>query len=199
MLSRIYRGGIMPNWCQNNVVIEGDKDALDKLIKDITNDDDKISLTNTMPTPTEFVGIHSGSITIDDVRYSNWYEDEDGTRRPVMDMVLDELKEKYKCDNSNDWQYLNWGTKWGDYETVIDRANDTTLNVWFESAWGEPFMLLQHIAEMYKLKMVNKYLDEFEYYDEVEPHQTDYPIENYEMIVQEHQSSMLEIINKSYT
>jgi hypothetical protein len=60
-------------------------------------------------------------------------------------------------------------------------------------------MLLQHIAKMYKLKMINKYLDEFEYYDEVEPHQTDYPIENYEMIVQEHQSSMLEIINKSYT
>ena len=189
----------MPNWCRNNVVITGSKDSIDELIKDITNDDDTISLTNTMPTPTEFEDMHFGSITIDDVRYSNWYEDEDGTRRPVMDMVLDELKEKYKCDNSNDWQYLNWGTKWGDCETTIDRVNDTTLNVWFESAWGEPFMLLQHIAEMYKLEIVNKHLDEFHFYDETEPERTDYPIENYEMIEQEHQSSMLEIINRSYT
>jgi hypothetical protein len=57
----------MPNWCRNNVVITGSKDSIDELIKDITNDDDTISLTNTMPTPTEFEGMHFGSITIDDI------------------------------------------------------------------------------------------------------------------------------------
>ena len=185
----------MPNWCRNNVVIEGDKDALDELINDITNDDDTISLTNTMPTPIELEKIHSGSITIDDVRYSNWYEDEDGTRRPVLDMTLDDLKAKYNCTNSIDWQYLNWGTKWGDYETTIDRVDNKTLKVWFESAWGEPFMLLQHIAEMYKVTIENKFLDEFEY-DLPEPHRTDYPIENYPMIEQQHVTSMVNLINK---
>jgi hypothetical protein len=59
-------------------------------------------------------------------------------------------------------------------------------------------MLLQHIAEMYKLEIVNKHLDEFEY-DLPEPHRTDYPIENFGMVEQEHQSSILEIINRSYT
>ena len=174
----------MPNWCRNNLVIEGDKDTLDELINDITNDDNTISLTNTMPTPTELDEIHSGSITIDDVRYSSWYEDEDGTRRPVLDMTLDDLKAKYNCTNSIDWQYLNWGTKWGDLETVLDRKSDTKLNVWFETAWGEPFMLLQNIAEMYKVTIENRHRDEFEY-DLPESHLTEYPIEHYPMIEQE--------------
>ena len=185
----------MPNWCRNNVVITGDKNSIDELVDVITEDDDIVALTNTMPTPKEFDNIHSGAITIDDVRYSNWYEDDDGTRRPVMDMQLDDLKEKYSCTNSIDWQYLNWGTKWGDCETVIDRKNDKTLNVWFESAWGEPFLLLQHIAETYKLEIVNMYRDEFEY-DLPESHRTDYPIENFGMVEQEHVSSFKNIMKE---
>ena len=185
----------MPNWCRNNLVIEGDKDTLDELINDITNDDNTISLTNTMPTPTELDEIHSGSITIDDVRYSSWYEDEDGTRRPVLDMTLDDLKAKYNCTNSIDWQYLNWGTKWGDLETVLDRKSDTKLNVWFESAWGEPFMLLQHIAEMYKVTIENRHRDEFEY-DLPESHLTEYPIEHYPMIEQQHVGSFTKLLNE---
>jgi hypothetical protein len=185
----------MPNWCRNNLVITGNKDSIDELVKDITNDDDIISLTNTMPTPTELTAVHSGSITIDDIRYSNWYEDKDGTRRPVLDMTLDDLKAKYNCTNSIDWQYLNWGTKWGDCETVIDRKNDKTLNVWFESAWGEPFMLLQHIAETYKVEIINSYQDEFEY-DLPKPHRAEYPIENYGMVEQEHVSSFTNIMKE---
>jgi len=185
----------MPNICRNNLVIKGDKDILDELIKDITNDDDTVSLTNTMPTPEELTRIHSGSITIDDVRYSEWYTDNDGTKRPVLDMTRDDLTAKYNCTNSIDWQYLNWGTKWGDMETILDRKSYTELNVWFESAWSEPFMLLQHIAEMYKVTIENRFRDEFEY-DLPESHLTEYPIEEYPMIEQQHVTSMVNLINK---
>nr|BAR14941.1 hypothetical protein [uncultured Mediterranean phage uvMED] len=185
----------MPNWCRNRISITGAKEDIDTLLTDITNENNTYSLINTMPTPKEFEGMHSGAITIDEIRYSNWYEDDDGTKRPVMDMQLDDLKEKYNCTNSIDWQYLNWGTKWGDCDTEVTKVNDNTLAVWFESAWGEPFLLLQHIAETYKLKIVNKHLDEFEY-DLPEPHRTDYPIEDFGMVKQEHTKSFTDLIEK---
>lgn len=185
----------MPNWCRNSIKITGTKENIDTLLTDITNEDDTYSLTNVMPTPKEFDGMHSGAITIDGVRYSNWYDNLDGTKRPVMDMQLDDLKEKYGCTNSNDWQYLNWGTKWGDCETEVTRVDDKTLSIWFESAWGEPFLLLQHIAEMYNVEITNKYLDEFEY-DLPESHRTDYPIEEFGMVEQEHVSSFKNIMKQ---
>jgi len=185
----------MPNWVTNDVVIMGDKNSIKELYDDISIDEDVFFLANTLPTPKELTEVHSGAITIDGVRYGNWYEDEDGTKTPVLDMRLDELKEKYNCTNSIDWQYLNWGTKWGDRETHIISKDDKTIVLTFESAWGEPFLLLQHIAEMYKVEIVNRYLDEFEY-DLPEPHRTDYPIENFGMVEQEHKTSFLSLINK---
>ena len=185
----------MPNWCRNELTITGCKDCIQELVIDITNEDDTYSLTNTMPTPKEFENMHSGSITIDDIKYSNWYEDDDGTKRPVLDMTNDELREKYKCTNSIDWQYLNWGTKWGDLETTLIINDDDSLSITFDSAWGEPFMLLQHIAEMYKVEIVNKYLDEFEY-DLPESHRSEYPIEDFSMVEQEHVSSFKNIMKQ---
>jgi len=185
----------MPNWCRNRISLTGTKEDIDRLLIDITNENDTYSLTNVMPTPKEFDGMHSGSITIDGVQYNNWYDNEDGTKRPVMDMVLDDLKEKYNCTNSIDWQYLNWGTKWGDCDTEVTKVNDNTLAIWFESAWGEPFLLLQHIAETYNVSICNKFLDEFEY-DLEEPHQTDYPIEEFDMVEQEHTKSFTDLIER---
>ena len=185
----------MPNWVTNNVVITGDKQDINKLYDDISVDEDVYYLANTMPTPFELTEVHSGSITIDGVRYSNWYEDDDGTKRPVLDMTNDELREKYKCTNSIDWQYLNWGTKWGDRETQIISKDDKSIVLTFKSAWGEPFLLLQHIAEMYDVEITNKYLDEFEY-DLPEPHRTDYPIENFGMVEQEHINSFVKLMKQ---
>jgi hypothetical protein len=184
----------MPNWVSNELLITGDKNNIDKLYDDITVNEGEFSLANTMLTPPELTEIHSGSITIDDVQYTAWYEDEDGTRRPVLDMTLDDLNAKYNCNNSIDWQYLNWGTKWGDLETRIIDKDDKSIILTFQSAWGEPFLLLQHIAETYKLEIVNKFLDEFEY-DLPEPHQTDYPIEDFDMIKQQHKTSFSKLIN----
>ena len=184
----------MPNWVSNELLITGDKNNIDKLYDDITVNEGEFSLTNTMPTPPELTEIHSGSITIDDIQYKSWYEDENGTKRPVLDMTIDDLNAKYNCNNSIDWQYLNWGTKWGDRETRIISKDDNSIVLTFQSAWGEPFLLLQHIAETYKLEIVNKFLDEFEY-DLPEPHQTDYPIEDFDMIKQQHKTSFSKLIN----
>lgn len=153
----------MPNWTMNNVEITGEKKDIDKLYDDISVDEDVYFLANTLPTPFELTQISTGSITIDDIQYSEWYEDEDGTKRPLLDMTNDELEAKYGCNNSIDWQYLNWGTKWGDRETEVVLKDDTRMKLSFESAWSEPFMLLEHISSTYNVRIVNKHVDEYDY------------------------------------
>lgn len=169
----------MPNWTMNNVEITGEKKDIDKLYDDISVDEDVYFLANTLPTPFELTQISTGSITIDDIQYSEWYEDEDGTKRPLLDMTNDELEAKYDCNNSIDWQYLNWGTKWGDRETEVVLKDDTRMKLSFQSAWGEPFMLLEHISSTYNLRIVNKHVDEYDY-DKLQV--TKYPMSDFKRI-----------------
>lgn len=168
----------MPNWTNNVIEITGDIDDVNKLMNDITtNDDNEITyeLTKTKPIPDELQNVREGRRTIDDIPYDVWYEDDDGTVRPMMDITKQELINKYGTYKSIDWQYRNWGTKWGDCDTQV--LEDTTtdnqreVKLMFDSAWGEPFMLLNDIARNYKLNIINTHLTEFEYDSE----QTNYP------------------------
>jgi len=186
----------MPNWTMNNIEITGEKKDIDKLYDDISVDEDVYFLANTLPTPFELTQISTGSITIDDIQYSEWYEDEDGTKRPLLDMVNDELIAKYDCNNSIDWQYLNWGTKWGDRETEIVLKDDTKIKLSFRSAWGEPFMLLEHIASTYNLTIVNKHVDEYDY-DKLQV--TEYPMNDFKLIKSVYLSQYKQIQNSFNT
>ena len=168
----------MPNWTNNVIEITGNIDDVNKLMNDITtNDDNEITyeLTKTKPIPDELQKIREGRRTIDDISYDVWYEDDDGTVRPMMDITKQELIDKYGTYKSLDWQYRNWGTKWGDCDTQVledtTKDNKREVKLMFDSAWGEPFMLLNDIARDYKLNIINTHLTEFEYDSE----QTNYP------------------------
>lgn len=168
----------MPNWTNNVIEITGNIDDVNKLMNDITtNDDNEITyeLTKTKPIPDELQKIREGRRTIDDISYDVWYEDDDGTVRPMMDITKQELIDKYGTYKSLDWQYRNWGTKWGDCDTQVledtTKDNKREVKLAFDSAWGEPFMLLNDIARDYKLNIINTHLTEFEYDSE----QTNYP------------------------
>ena len=74
-------------------------------------------------------------------------------------MTKDELTEKYGTYQPIDWQYNNWGTKWGDCETkLIDdviNKDGRELHFTFDSAWGEPFRLLNDIAIKFNVEVKN--------------------------------------------
>ena len=183
----------MPNICRNSVEITGNTEDITKFLNTITKKDDKgeyyYSLTECNPMPKELEDLHQGARTIDGVRCNVWYEDEDGAR-PMLDIVKDELIEKYGSYEPINWQYDYWGTKWGDMDTKL--VNDTTdgdtrtLHFWFESAWGQPFILLHDICVKFNLTMTNKYDIEFE----EELHKDTYPIENAEEMFNEYRNSM---------
>lgn len=153
----------MPNWTYNSCEISGSDDNIAEFLATIKQydkeqEEDWYDFTRCNPMPKEFNNLHQGSRTIDDVRYDAWYEDEDGVR-PMMDMVKDNLMKEYGTYQPIDWQYNNWGTKWGDCQTTLidDEIVDDirTLHFTFESAWGEPFRLLNDIAIKFNLTIEN--------------------------------------------
>lgn len=151
----------MPNWTYNSCEITGNVDDVKAFMDTITeyNKENVIyNFTNCMPIPDEYNNMHEGAMTIDEVREDVWYSDEDGVR-PVLDMVKDRLKKEYGTYKPIEWQYRHWGTKWGDCDTElisdVITKNKRELHFRFESAWSEPFFLLNHIANMFNLTIVN--------------------------------------------
>ena len=162
----------MPNWTDNTIEISGDlKDVqafMDTITDKVTIDGEPeviYNLTNCFPIPKEMVNIHEGSRTIDDVRVDTWYDDADGLR-PMLDITKNELIAKYGVYKPIDWQYRFWGTKWGDCDTELladtTSGNTREITMTFQSAWGEPFMLLNDIANKHNLTIVNTIRHEFE-------------------------------------
>ena len=170
----------MPNWTNNNIVITGEGDDLEKFMLKITDIEPTdgqpaYHLTNCMPRPKIFKNVHQGARTFDDVRVDVWFEDEDGAR-PMLDLTKEELIEKYGTYQPVDWEYKNWGTKWGDCQTELLFQGENKIVMTFDSAWGEPFRLLNEIARKYNLKITNSALHEFE----EEPEQSIYPLSDKE-------------------
>ena len=152
----------MPNWTYNSTQIKGNKVDVANFLNTIIGKDDKgeyyYDFTKCNPMPVELQNLHQGSRNIDGVTVDAWYEDGDDVR-PMMDMVKDRLIKEHKTYKPIDWQYNNWGTKWGDCETkLIDdviNKDGRELHFTFDSAWGEPFRLLNDIAIKFHLEVKN--------------------------------------------
>ena len=191
----------MPNWTYNTVEITGSIEDIQNFIDLVKVTDGKgkdwYDFTQCNPIPDDLRNIHQGGATIDGVRCDAWYEDEDG-KRPMMDMVKDRLKKEYGTYQPIDWQYLNWGTKWGDCETTLISDTITKNNrevvFQFDSAWGEPFRLLNDIAIKFNLTIVNSWDIELGNGDGV----SEYPWtpEDTERIYNEYEKSMQEMHEK---
>lgn len=185
----------MPNWTYNTVEMKGSVEDIQNFIDlvKVTDNEGKdyYDFTQCNPIPDELHDVHEGSNTIDGVRCDAWYDDDDGLR-PMMDMIKDELKEKYGTYKPIDWQYNNWGTKWGDCETGLMSdtitKNGRECSFYFESAWGEPFRLLNDIAFKFNLEITNDWCIEM---DQGEG-QSSYPWtpEDTERIYNEHEESL---------
>lgn len=160
----------MPNWTRNTIEISGKTDDVKQFLETVTQTDTNgevfYTLTSCFPKPTELDNIHQGHRNIDGISCDVWYEDEDGVR-PMLDLVKNELIAKYGTYKPVDWEYRFWGTKWGDCETelandVITSDGTREITMTFDSAWGEPFMLLNDIANKYNLNIINTFSIEFE-------------------------------------
>tara|TARA_B100001564_G_scaffold76840_1_gene61433 strand:+ start:2066 stop:2722 length:657 start_codon:yes stop_codon:yes gene_type:complete len=110
----------MPNWCNNNIKIEGPKDKIKNIWDTVQADPDKGFFTHLVPMPKELEGTTSPSSSAKKPQpmiegFDNWY----------------------------DWRVSNWGTKWDistdDCGLQYREDGDTAfIEGWFDTAWAPP-------------------------------------------------------------
>lgn len=129
---------IMPNWCENNLVMYGPSDDVNTLYTKSVSEDKNFDMLETfLPTPTELLG-----------------------NREILES---EQGDFVKTDNGwYDWRIENWGTKWemngkdfpvdriftleGDEE---NRKAYQKIQILFDTAWSPPEAGIQNISKLF--------------------------------------------------
>ena len=154
----------MPNWTDNHLKIQGNEEDIARLLDD-TKLGEEIHLTLAKPMPAVFKDIHEGFCTIDGERAEVWrggaLTGEDAVA--ITEDEKSEMLKLYGTYKRSDWQYINWGTKWGDSETRVVYEDDGYIEMTFNSPWSEPYVLLDYIAREYNLSIKNRAIDEFDF------------------------------------
>lgn len=79
---------------------------------------------------------------------------EDGERKRLADFMPQPTDADGELIGGVDWQYENWGTKWGDCETEISDENYavpemSSISMHFQTPWGPAAGLLKEISRLY--------------------------------------------------
>ena len=124
----------MPNWCNNNITIEGPKEKIKAIWDKVQADPDKGFFQHLVPAPKELDGTTSPTPQPGWAGYKG--------PQPVVDGV----------DNWYDWRSMHWGTKWNlDPESInLDDSDPEHIIIEFLTAWGPPEGILSRLNEVFK-------------------------------------------------
>jgi hypothetical protein len=130
----------MPNWVQTSLEITGPKKELDRfssMVKEVEAENwrgDKYLeirlIESFIPCPQEL------------------YEVVSPVREEQTALAL-EMMAKYGSSNWYDWQYENWGVKWGDSSTELDDSYEDGLFYRYQTPWGSADVAFKKISAMF--------------------------------------------------
>jgi hypothetical protein len=168
----------MPNWCVNQVDIQGDEAEVAKLVAFVKSDENSFTFENIVPPPA--TPMYSSDCTHN--KYVCGCESvaqPDPENEGKFMWVIDGKKVEYhgKCpthnehsfsnhpDNWYNWNINNWGTKWSAAEVWNDRADDdgkvdghTSYN--FDTAWSPAEPVVAALAEKFPtLRIAHRYCE----------------------------------------
>lgn len=122
----------MPNWCENNLSIYGNKNDMQKFLNAIRTEEDNYSiLENLYPTPEE-LNIGDVSFNTDEQQIKN--------------------QEKYGYKSWYDWRIDKWGCKWPESSLSVgqeytENSDDTAIIAFnFETPWSPPIEAFNTIS-----------------------------------------------------
>jgi len=111
----------MPNWCDNQITITGDKSVIDKIEKIVTEDKSDQGLLDFMyPMPKELESTTA-----------------DGSKDK-------EMLAKHGHSDWYSWRTDNWCTKWEVNEFYGVDRNGLSISFGFSSAWAPPLGAFEH-------------------------------------------------------
>ena len=150
----------MPNWCDNQLEVVGDRDELQRFVDATKNNNEEGShgLNHLFPIPEQLVETTSG-----------WFSDPDEQAKQTAKEEANVAKFGHK--DWYDWALENWGSKWGasnfqwtsfdyelDEESVLHGAPSSVLKVKdtdkyiganFQSAWSPCDGLIKTISTQF--------------------------------------------------
>lgn len=124
----------MPNWCENTIIIQGEPDEVDFLLKAVESPDRPFSLDNIIKMPEALVGKSA----------------------PEKDEAI--AKENQKLYGATDWyqwRITHWGTKWDVNSSIVYDNTDImlpglrTVKIVFDSAWAPPVEAIDVLAKRF--------------------------------------------------
>ena len=168
-------GDSMPNWCQNEVSIYGDKEDIEKLKAEVFTVDEVtkqsyLDFNKVVPMPKELEDsvsppnvVSDEFIRMRDLLKANpsiqsiWVngrqiKDDGWSEKFITESQSEILKKTYGADNWFDWRVTNWGTKWdigGDSIDFYDEDDDR-IELHFDTAWSPPDEIYQALRDKYE-------------------------------------------------
>ena len=116
----------MPNWCNNDFKVSGEKEQIDAFEKFLDDNNGKDWFDFFHPCPAEL---------------------KDGGPVSFHDKPNEALIEKYGYSDWYSWSVNNWGCKWNCDAQDWTRDDDNTITFWFDSPWSPPITLYDKITE----------------------------------------------------
>ncbi|GHU02120.1 hypothetical protein FACS1894147_03330 [Spirochaetia bacterium] len=117
----------MPNWCENNLRVGGERKDLDAFLAECFSKNEYgrvfLDFEKIVPPPENYFRKNIG---VQEIKYCK----ENG----LIDWFT--------------WNIGNWGTKWNVTECDIE-DNDSSITVWFETAWSPPTPIMEALTKKY--------------------------------------------------
>lgn len=131
----------MPNLCTNNLLVTGDEKEVKRFHDAITKGEMKDYeqfriLDNLLPTPKELQDTPKGSFGESDKQKQK----EEQNKANIA---------KFGYADWYDWNCANYGSKWSDYEGVINDYKAGSLDVVFMSAWSPITQGIIHVSKQF--------------------------------------------------
>lgn len=140
----------MPNWTENQLVIEtrNEKD-MQTILDFIKGEEQELDFNSIVPMPEILTKITKGHTTIDGVSYSNWIQNDEEEARPL---TKEELAECEKTGFSDWYEFAvnKWGCKWNASNVDVEEWSDTHVAIIFETPWSPPSGIYAALVEKFE-------------------------------------------------
>lgn len=142
----------MPNWCENKLVITGDKKIVEEIVaKAGTHENSSVfSFSAFDPLPQHLVGTTKGS---------------NANNNPEGYVQALKGNQHFDYDNWYDWQLAHWGTKWDcDNATLLTEAElaegNYQVEFFYNTAWSPGVQFAITLSSQYPEVEVKNYYSE---------------------------------------
>lgn len=149
----------MPNWTYCTIQVQGQKEDLERFMKDaVRREDGTLALSSWIPTPETFEKYDTTNhpngegLKVGD----KWWDGLGQHDALVTEELIEEFKRataeqmrKYGVVGWYDYNLLTFGCKW-DSEVTIEDEGDTFINLATETPWSAPEVWLLTLSRRYR-------------------------------------------------